>query len=73
MSAIPTFPYDILWHERSLRSVANLTRRDGQDFMALAGRTPLRMAVTTLPLTEANAALRRLRQGDVSGALVLLP
>ncbi|HWL82215.1 MAG TPA: zinc-dependent alcohol dehydrogenase family protein [Roseomonas sp.] len=73
MSEIPTFPYQILWHERCVRSVANLTRRDGEEFLALAPRVPVRTTVETLPLGEANAALARLRAGTVAGALVLVP
>jgi propanol-preferring alcohol dehydrogenase len=73
MSEIPAFPYEILWHERSVRSVANLTRRDGEEFLALAPRVPVRTTVETLPLDQANAALARLRAGKVEGALVLVP
>jgi propanol-preferring alcohol dehydrogenase len=71
MSDIPSFPYDLLWGERSVRSVANLTRRDGTEFLALAHRIPVRAEVETLLLDEANTALARLRAGDVQGALVL--
>ncbi|MBY0332498.1 MAG: zinc-dependent alcohol dehydrogenase family protein [Acetobacteraceae bacterium] len=73
MSDIPSFPYAILWQERVVRSVANLTRRDGEEFLALAPRVPVRTRVTTLPLDEANEALARLRAGAVTGALVLVP
>jgi len=73
MSDIPSFPYELLWGERTLRSVANLTRRDGEEFLALAPRVPVRTRVEALPLEEANEALARLRRGDVSGALVLVP
>jgi propanol-preferring alcohol dehydrogenase len=73
MSEIPAFPYDILWHERSVRSVANLTRRDGEEFLSLAPRVPVRTAVETLPLDRANEAMARLRAGKVEGALVLVP
>jgi len=73
MSDIPAFPYALLWGERSLRSVANLTRRDGLEFMELAGRAPLETSVEVLPLASANEALARLRRGDVQGALVLAP
>ncbi len=73
MSDIPAFPYALLWGERSLCSVANLTRRDGQEFMALAGRVPLRTSIEVLPLESANEALARLRAGAVQGALVLVP
>jgi propanol-preferring alcohol dehydrogenase len=73
MSDIPAFPYAWLWGERVLRSVANLTRRDAVEFLALAPRVGLRIAVETLPLAEANTALARLRAGAVTGALVLVP
>jgi propanol-preferring alcohol dehydrogenase len=73
MSDIPSFPYAALWGERVVRSVANLTRKDGLEFMALAGRLPIRTEVETLPLAEAQAALDRLRAGAVTGALVLVP
>ena len=71
MSDIPSFPYRILWEERTVRSVANLTRRDGEEFMALAPTVPVRCAVETLPFEEANEALRRLRDGELRGAAVL--
>jgi alcohol dehydrogenase, propanol-preferring len=71
MSSIPAFPYDLLWGERVLRSVANLTRRDGEAFLALAPQVPIRSEVTTFPLTAANEALARLRSGNISGAAVL--
>jgi alcohol dehydrogenase, propanol-preferring len=71
MSDIPSFSYDLLWGERTVRSVANLTRRDGIEFLALAHRIPVRAQVETLPLDEANTALARLRDGRVQGALVL--
>jgi propanol-preferring alcohol dehydrogenase len=71
MSDIPSFSYDLLWGERTIRSVANLTRRDGTEFLALAHRIPVRAQVETLPLEQANAALTRLREGRVQGALVL--
>ncbi|MBK5218790.1 MAG: zinc-dependent alcohol dehydrogenase family protein [Thermoleophilia bacterium] len=73
MSEIPSFPYEILWEERSLGSVANLTRRDGEEFMALAPRIPVRTEVTTYPLEGANAALEDLRHGRFRGAAVLVP
>lgn len=73
MSRIPAFDYDLLWGERCVRSVANLTREDGENFLALAQRIPVRPTVTRLPLSEANEALARLRSGSVSGAAVLLP
>lgn len=71
MSDIPTFPYELLWEERSICSVANLTRRDGEEFLALAPRIPVRTEVVTLPLAEANEALQRLRTGNLRGAAVL--
>ena len=73
MSDIPSFPYEILWGERSVLSVANLTRRDGEEFLALAPKVPVRTEVETLPLEQANEALARLREGRVRGAAVLLP
>jgi propanol-preferring alcohol dehydrogenase len=73
MSDIPSFPYSILWEERSVVSVANLTRRDGLEFMAEAAATPLRVSAESLPLEEAETALSRLRAGEVDGALVLVP
>jgi propanol-preferring alcohol dehydrogenase len=72
MSDIPSFPYGILWEERSLCSVANLTRQDGAEFFALAPRVPVRTEVQTFPLEEANEALDRLRSGKVQGAAVLV-
>ena len=72
MSDIPSFPYSILWEERSLCSVANLTRRDGEEFMALAPRVPVRTQVQTFPLDEANEALAALRSGRIHGAAVLV-
>jgi alcohol dehydrogenase, propanol-preferring len=71
MSDIPSFSYDLLWGERIVRSVANLTREDGTEFLALAPQIPVRAETETLPLSEANAALGRLREGKVQGALVL--
>jgi len=71
MSEIPAMPYELLWGERVLRSVANLTRRDGEEFMALAARLPLRIDTTTYPLAEANRALAGLRSGAFTGAAVL--
>jgi propanol-preferring alcohol dehydrogenase len=73
MSDIPSFPYELLWGERSVRSVANLTRRDGQELLALAPRVPIRTQVETFPLERADDALAKLRAGDVRGALVLVP
>ena len=71
MSDIPAFPYEILWGERMLRSVANLTRRDGEEFMALAPQVPVRTEVAEYPLESANEALDDLRGGRVRGAAVL--
>src|SRR3989442_4705743 len=73
MSDIPSFPYEMLWGDRSVRSVANLTRRDGEEFLLLAGQTKLSVEVQRFPLEEANAALQALRQGQVRGAAVLVP
>jgi propanol-preferring alcohol dehydrogenase len=73
MTDIPAFRYELLWGERSIRSVANLTRRDGEEFLALAPRIPVRTVVETHPLADANTALDRLRNGQVHGAAVLLP
>jgi propanol-preferring alcohol dehydrogenase len=73
MSDIPSFPYDLLWEERVIRSVANLTRADGEEFLALAPRIPVRTTTTPAPLEEANTALTMLREGNVEGALVLVP
>jgi len=73
MSDIPSFPYELLWEERSVRSVANLTRRDGEEFLALAPQVPVRTVVEELPLAQANEALERLRSGRVRGSLVLVP
>ena len=73
MSDIPSFPYDLLWREKRIVSVANLTRRDGLDFLALAPKVPVRTEVEVLPLGEANEALRRLRAGELTGAAVLVP
>jgi propanol-preferring alcohol dehydrogenase len=71
MSAIPSFPYELLWGERVLRSVANLTRRDGEQFMELAPRIPLHTSVTSFPLARAQDALDTLRSGSVQGAVVV--
>jgi len=72
MSDIPSFPYSILWEERSVSSVANLTRRDGEEFMTLAPKVPVRTEVETFPLEKANEALNRLRSGTIRGAAVLV-
>src|SRR2546428_5517372 len=71
MNDIPSFPYEILWEERSICSVANLTRRDGEEFLALAPKVPVSTEVQTFPLEEANEALARLRSGKIRGAAVL--
>jgi alcohol dehydrogenase, propanol-preferring len=73
MSDIPSFPYEDLWHERSIRSVANLTRDDGYAFIAVAPEVPVRSTVTTYPLAEAEQALADLRAGAFEGTAVLLP
>lgn len=72
MSDIPSFPYRILWEERVVRSVANLTRRDGEEFLRVAPEIPVRTAVTTFPLRQANEALAALREGRFEGAAVLV-
>jgi propanol-preferring alcohol dehydrogenase len=71
MSDIPAFPYSTLWEERIIRSVANLTRLDGEEFLELAAKIPVRTEVTTYPLVEANRALRALREGAHEGSIVL--
>ncbi|HEV8575323.1 MAG TPA: zinc-dependent alcohol dehydrogenase family protein [Dehalococcoidia bacterium] len=73
MSDIPSFPYDLLWGERTLCSVANVTRRDAEEFLALAPRVPVRTQVQTFTLAQANEALSALREGKVRGAAVLVP
>jgi propanol-preferring alcohol dehydrogenase len=73
MSDIPSFPYEDLWHERSIRSVANLTRDDGYEFLALAPEVPVVTTVTTYPLAQAEQALADLRAGTFTGTAVLLP
>ena len=72
MSDIPSFPYEILWGERVVRSVANLTRRDGEEFLALAPKVPVKTETEEYPLSAANEALESLRRGKVRGALVLV-
>jgi alcohol dehydrogenase, propanol-preferring len=72
MSDIPSFSYDLLWGERVLRSVANLTRRDGEEFLALAPQVPIQTQVEAFPLTAANEALAALRGGNIQGAAVLV-
>ena len=71
MTDIPAFPYQLLWGERVVRSIANLTRRDGEEFLALAPRVPVHTQIESFPLDEANEALNRLRAGAVRGAAVL--
>ncbi|HWI13687.1 MAG TPA: zinc-binding alcohol dehydrogenase family protein, partial [Burkholderiales bacterium] len=73
MSDIPSFPYELLWGERTVRSVANLTRRDGEAFLALAPTIPVRTTTTAYPLERANDALSDLRSGRLTGAAVLVP
>ncbi len=71
MSDIPSFQYELLWEERSIRSVANLTRRDGEEFLRLAPQVPVRTYVQPFPLSAANEALAHLRGGEVQGAAVI--
>jgi propanol-preferring alcohol dehydrogenase len=71
MSDIPSFPYDLLWEERMIRSVANLTRRDGEEFLDLAPRVPVEATVEPFPLENANEALDRLRHGEIHGSAVI--
>ena len=71
MSDIPSFPYQILWEERVVRSVANLTRKDGEELLAIAPKVPVHTEVEPFPLTQANEALDRLREGKLQGAAVL--
>jgi len=73
MSDVPSFPYEILWREREIVSVANLTRRDGEEFLALAARIPVSTTIQPYGLAEANVALANLRDGRVKGAAVLIP
>lgn len=73
MSEIPAMPYALLWGERVVKSVANLTRQDAQEFLDLAGRTPIATEVVTFALADANVALDRLRSGQLTGAAVLVP
>jgi propanol-preferring alcohol dehydrogenase len=73
MSDIPSFPYRILWEERQLRSVANLTRSDAEEFLALASAAGIKTEIATYPLDSANKALTDLRQGALQGAAVLIP
>jgi len=73
MSDIPSFPYALLWGERSVRSVANLTRQDGEELLALAPRVPVKTEIDAVPLESANEALDRLRRGELRGSAVLVP
>jgi propanol-preferring alcohol dehydrogenase len=73
MSDIPAFPYELLWHERTLRSVANLTREDGEEFLRLAPQVPVTTRVTTYPLERTGEALEDLRAGRFTGAAVVIP
>lgn len=73
MSDIPSFPYSLLWGERSIESVANLTRRDGEEFLKIAQDIPIKPQATVYPLNEANRALKDLKQGTISGTAVLIP
>ena len=71
MSDIPSFPYELLWEERTVRSVANLTRLDGEEFLALAPLVPVRTVVEAFPLERANEALESMRSGRIRGSAVL--
>jgi propanol-preferring alcohol dehydrogenase len=73
MSAIPSFPYELLWGERCIRSVANLTRKDGVDFMRLAAEMPVLTSPVLFPLHAAQQAIDALRAGMIEGAAVLIP
>ncbi len=73
MTDIPSFAYEDLWHERTIRSVANLTREDGSEFLALAHEARIATTVTTYPLDEAERALSDLRAGRFTGSAVLVP
>jgi propanol-preferring alcohol dehydrogenase len=73
MSDIPTFPYADLWGERAILSVANLTRADGAEFLALAAKLGIKTKTTAFPLSQANEALDLLRAGKIEGAAVLVP
>ena len=71
MSDIPSFPYELLWGERAVRSVANLTRADGEEFLALAPQVPVRAEIDVFPLEQANEALTKFRAGEIPGTAVL--
>lgn len=73
MSDIPSFPYEILWGERVLRSVANLTRKDGEEFLALAPQIPIKTTYTTYPLEKLNEAMKDVREGNIDGSAVIIP
>lgn len=73
MSDIPSFPYELLWEERQIRSVANLTRNDAEEFLAVAPRVPVKTLATTYPLEQANEAIEDFRAGKIHGSAVLLP
>jgi propanol-preferring alcohol dehydrogenase len=73
MTDIPSFPYDLLWRERQIRSVANLTRTDGRELLALAPEVPVRVHVEVFALADANEAIDRLRRGEIRGSAVLVP
>jgi len=73
MSDIPSFPYELLWEERVIRSIANLTRHDAEEFLSIAPKVPVRTETTVFPLEQANEALDRLRRGRLQGAAVLVP
>ena len=72
MSDIPSFPYDILWGERTVKSVANLTRKDGEEFLSLIDELPVKIETQTFPLKDANVVLDKLRSGEIQGAAVLV-
>jgi propanol-preferring alcohol dehydrogenase len=72
MTDIPSFPYHLLWEERIIRSVANLTRQDGEEFLKIAPQVPVKTDVEAFPLESANEALSRLRLGQLQGAAVLM-
>ena len=72
MSDIPSFPYHLLWEERVVRSVANLCRTDGEEFLAIAAKVPIKVEVEPFPLEDANEALSCLRRGTLTGAAVLV-